>query len=63
MIDEDACALHGDCAELAPEIFEVDDVARVISTGPDDLVVGAARLCPSSAIRVVDELTGEQIYP
>jgi hypothetical protein len=24
-IDEDVCAAHGDCADLAPEVFEVDD--------------------------------------
>lgn len=29
-IDEDACSADGDCADLAPEMFEVDDFARVI---------------------------------
>ena len=31
-IDERACAAHGDCVDLAPEVFELDDVARVIGT-------------------------------
>lgn len=62
-IDEDACSAHGDCAELAPEVFEVDDVARVIDTGPGELLLAAAAACPTSAIRIVDEQTGEQIYP
>ena len=48
-IDEDACSAHGDCADLAPEVFELDDVARVIGTGPDELVLAAAEICPSSS--------------
>jgi ferredoxin len=62
-IDADACAAHGDCADLAPEVFEVDDVARVIGTGPDELLLAAAELCPTSAIRIVDQRTGEQVFP
>jgi ferredoxin len=62
-IDEDACAAHGDCVALAPEIFELDDVVLVIGTGPDDLLLAAAEACPSTAIILVDERTGEQVYP
>jgi ferredoxin len=62
-IDEGVCAAHGDCADLAPEVFEVDDVARVIGTGPDELLMAAAAACPTTAIRLVDEQSGEQVYP
>jgi ferredoxin len=62
-IDEDACSAHGDCADLAPEVFEVDDVARVIGSGPDELLLAAAEVCPTTAIRIVDQQTGEQVYP
>lgn len=62
-IDEGACAAHGDCVELAPDVFELDDIARVIGTGPDELVLAAAESCPSTAIRVVDRETDEQVYP
>jgi ferredoxin len=62
-IDEDACAAHGDCADLAPEVFEVDDVARVIGTGPDELLLAAAEVCPTTAILIVDRQTGEQVFP
>jgi ferredoxin len=62
-IDEDACAAHGDCADLAPEVFEVADVARVIGTGPDELLLAAAELCPTAAIRIVDQQTGQQVFP
>ena len=62
-IDEDTCAAHGDCADIAPEVFEVDDVARVIGTGPDELLLAAAELCPTAAIRIVDQQTGQQVFP
>lgn len=63
VIDEAACAGHGDCVEVAPQVFRMDDIAEVIGTGPDDLILEAARSCPSVAISVIDETTGEQIYP
>jgi ferredoxin len=62
-IDENACAAHGDCVDLAPEVFEVDDVARVIGTGPDALLLSVAEACPSTAIRILDPRTDEQVYP
>ena len=62
-IDEAACAAHGDCVDLAPEVFELDDVVRVIGTGPDELLLAAAEACPSTAIRIVDRETDEQVYP
>jgi ferredoxin len=62
-IDEGACAAHGDCVDIAPDVFEVDDVARVIGTGPDELLLVAAEACPSGAIRIVDRTTSAQVYP
>jgi ferredoxin len=62
-IDEDACAAHGDCVDLVPEVFELDDVARVVGGGPDELLLAAAESCPSSAIRILDPETAQQVYP
>lgn len=62
-IDEGACAAHGDCADIAPDVFRIDDVAVVIGTGPDELILDAAEACPSAAIIVVDSETGETVYP
>jgi ferredoxin len=62
-IDAAACAAHGDCEAIAPEIFALEDVAVVIGTGPDELMLEAARICPSVAIIVTDPDTGEQVYP
>ena len=62
-IDEGACAAHGDCVDLAPQVFELDDVARVIGTAPDDVLMAAADGCPSAAIQLIDRRTHEQVYP
>jgi ferredoxin len=62
-IDESACAAHGDCVDLAPEVFALDDVARVIGPGTDEQLLAAAEACPSAAIRVLDSDTGGQVYP
>lgn len=62
-IDDGACAAHGDCVDVAPEVFVLDDVARVIGHGPDEVLLAAAEACPSVAIRVIDAASGEPIYP
>jgi ferredoxin len=62
-IDKTECLAYGDCAELAPEAFEVDDVARLIGPAPLSKLVDAARACPSEAITLIDADTGERIYP
>ena len=63
VIDEGACSAHGDCVDIAPEIFRLDDVAVVIGSGDDELMLAAAEACPSSAITIVDRDTREQVYP
>ena len=64
-VEERACAAHGDCLDVAPQAFALseDDVAVVIGSAPPDLLVRAAEACPSVAISVIDEETGEQLYP
>jgi ferredoxin len=62
-IDESSCIAQGDCVELVPDVFELEDFAKVISTGPDDLILAAAKECPVEAITVVDSETGAQVFP
>jgi ferredoxin len=62
-VDEFSCSAHGDCALVAPDVFRVDDIAEVVGTAPVDVLVRAAEACPAMAITVMDEDTGEQIYP
>lgn len=62
-IDAGICAAHGDCVDVAPEVFELADVAVVIGTGPNALLLKAAEACPSTAISLLDPDTDEQVYP
>jgi len=62
IIDELACAGHGDCAALAPNIFEVDEIARVTGPGDEKSILAAARACPAGAITVIDAETGAVIF-
>lgn len=62
-IDEGACAAHGDCADVAPQVFALEDVVRVIGDGEDELLLAAAEACPSVAIHLIDAVTAEPIYP
>ena len=62
-IDPFACVAHGDCAVVAPQAFRVDDVAVVIGTAPDAVLLDAARACPAGAIVLIDEATGEEVDP
>jgi ferredoxin len=62
-IDEGSCIAQGDCVELLPDVFELDDCAKVIGAGPGAEILAAARGCPVEAITVIDSETGEQVYP
>ena len=60
-IDHDACLAHGDCADVAPEAFHVDDVDVVIGETTDERMLAAARACPAGAILLHDADTGEEV--
>ena len=62
-IDDLACSGHGDCVHEAPGVFVLEgDVAEVVGSGPDELILAAARACPAGAIIVHDD-AGNQVYP
>jgi ferredoxin len=58
VIDRSLCSGFGACAELAPEIFEVDGEGLVslrVGTSADAAAVEAAASCPMAAISVFEE--------
>ena len=63
MVDPNECSAHGDCVDIAPQVFRLDDTAVVIGTGPDDLILEAAEACPAGAITIVDQETGDTVFP
>jgi len=63
VVDPSECSAHGDCVEVAPQVFRLDDTAEVIGTGPYELLLEAAEACPAVAISIVDQDSGETVYP
>jgi len=63
VVDPDECSAHGDCVEIAPQVFRLDDTAVTIGNGPYELILEAAEVCPAVAISIVDEETGETVFP
>jgi ferredoxin len=58
VIDRSLCSGFGSCADLAPEVFEVDGdglASLRIGTSNDPSVLEAANACPMAAITVVEE--------
>lgn len=62
-IDEHACAAHGDCVDIAPTAFALEDTAVVVGHAPYEQLLAAAQACPAVAITLVDEQTGKQLFP
>ena len=56
-IDPTLCSGFGACAELAPEIFELDPggtAAVRVGESDDPRVLDAAAACPMAAINVIE---------
>ncbi len=62
-VDERACAAHGDCVDSAPTAFALQDTAVVVGRAPYEQLLAAAQACPAVAITLVDDETGEQVFP
>lgn len=58
VVQSDACVGAGQCALVAPDVFDQDDdgIVVLLETDPEgaplDAAVRAARLCPARAITV-----------
>lgn len=58
VIDRSLCSGFGTCAELAPEVFELDGGATAaarVGHSSDPAVLDAAAACPMAAIAVIEE--------
>jgi len=66
-VDRELCIGAANCVGIAGNVFKIDaeNKAVVISEkgDPDDTIMSAAEACPTKAIILVDEETGEQVYP
>ena len=58
VIDGSLCSGFGDCADLAPDVFELDAQGKAhlrLASSPDPAVLEAVAACPMGAIEVVEE--------
>jgi ferredoxin len=58
VIDGSLCSGFGDCADLAPDVFELDSHGKAylrMGTSPDPAVLEAASACPMGAITIAEE--------
>jgi ferredoxin len=58
VIDGSVCSGFGDCADLAPDVFELDTHGKAllrVGASADPAVLEAAAACPMGAISVVEE--------
>ncbi len=73
-VDEDICVANGVCVAIAPTVFQLKrqeaptlfaPLAYVVDPlGADnDTIIVAAQMCPTGAIIIEDEETGERIHP
>ena len=66
-VNKTRCISSGDCVETAPAVFQLDadEKSEVVnpSGAPEATILAAARSCPVKAISVVNEETGEQLFP
>jgi ferredoxin len=66
-VDRELCFGFGDCVDSAPGVFELDDENKSVVIDPDaqdrDAIILASQDCPVDAIFVVDQESGEQLYP
>ena len=65
-IDRSLCVGFGDCVDVAPEAFQLDEENIVILVDPDrvdrERLLKACDACPVDAITVWDA-NGEQVIP
>lgn len=58
VIDQSLCSGFGECADLAPKVFELEGSGRAfarVGESDDPAVLDAAAACPMGAITVVEE--------
>jgi ferredoxin len=64
-IDTDTCVGSGTCVSLVPDLFTLDDEDRSTPRRPVDeaseRLRRVAAYCPTGAIRMTDDATGEPV--
>lgn len=66
-VDRAGCIGAASCVAVAAATFELDSESKAVikegSTDSPDTILMAAQSCPTKAIIVVDNETGQQVWP
>jgi ferredoxin len=66
-LSKSKCRSFGKCMSVAPQVFAFDAEKKVSvlagGSAPDETIAKAAKSCPYRVIALVDEDTGEQVFP
>ncbi|MFP6635308.1 MAG: ferredoxin [Dehalococcoidia bacterium] len=66
-VELDKCVGNAMCETYAPKVFVLNDDRQSTvadsNADPEDAVMEAAQDCPVSAITVIDDETGETLFP
>ncbi|MBE0479373.1 MAG: ferredoxin [Dehalococcoidia bacterium] len=66
IVDREICGGIGNCVEVAPTVFALDEEDRAVvldpSSVPEETLMEAAESCPLLAISVLDD-NGNQLFP
>ncbi len=67
VVNEDLCIGAASCVAIAPDVFDLgDDGKAYVKEGASledlEMILDAAKSCPTAAITVYDE-NGKQLYP
>lgn len=67
VVDRDLCIGAAPCVAIAPKVFELDEEGKAIILDPkgedDETIMLGAEACPTRAIFLFEEDSGQQIFP
>ena len=66
-VEREKCEGYGKCVQAAPKVFKLDEKFISVVADPkgdgDEKILLAAKICPTKAIILEEEGTGQRIFP
>jgi ferredoxin len=66
-VDRAKCEGYAKCVQAAPKVFQLDKTMIAEVSDPqgesDDKILLAARICPTKAIALYEEVSGKKVFP
>ncbi len=66
-VDRTKCEGYGKCVQVTPRVFKLDEKFISVVTDPrgdtDEKILLAAKVCPTKAISLEEEESGQKVFP